>query len=644
MGKDLLIFSNIIIPTITGLFFFFYFLYFVIINNSNAPSFRYFIFFLVSFSLFLVGRPLQLLLGRHPSQLIIVNIRVALFFSVSIPSLSVASLLFSGRQKRRFLALIFSVGIFFALIYVVFNTLGTTGSYEVFKWGGLTAYDALTPAHAKPWYAREVTITVQILIGILMFVSSVVRLIATGKGKAFFHFIRDKNFLFNAGILLFALTFIIGSFTKQWWLYYFTSMFSAFLFGTGILIDIKEVHNNYEKLIPFIKEDIIQNVAFSGFSKKKLIELLHCLGKDSRLDTFAVVMLKDTLFETNYELRLFDSISNQIRRDLDQQISDKNYILIPLDNQRIGLVLNVLNNGYYSETDVMELMEKIQSGITQKTEQQTAIGIGRSYAELDDLRTSYHEALDALQYATRLEHSAVVHVNNIHDSENTKSAYPFKQKARLLSAIKIGDLQESRIALKDFLDSFGPYIKKRPDILKVRLYELIGAFTDSAVVGGGDEKQLHGLIKKYFNEIDLLSDYQTAEKWLQVIIEQIVQQVASTHKNRKARIIEKAVQIIQKDFASKISYKDVARELCISSSYFLSIFRQETDMTFVDYLTSVRIDKSKELLVNSEMSITEISFEIGINNPNYFSSMFRKNTGMSAKDYRNKHQPSPANK
>ena len=642
MNKSLLIFSNLIIPTITGLFFFIYFIYFTIINNSKAASFKYFIMFLLSFSVFLLGRPLQMIMGPHPVQLIIVNIRVFIFCALTITSITTASLFFDRGRNPRWIFSIFLTGTVFGVVYVVFNILGTVGSYKAFEWGNLVAWDALTPSMMGPFYGREVTIAVQVLIGILLMIASMVRLVSAKGDMGFFVYMKNKNFLFNSGILLFALTFVIGSISKQWWLYYFSSMFSSFLFGAGVLIDIKEVHNNYEKLVPFIKEDIIQNVAFSQFSKLKLIEMLHCLDKDPRLDTFVIVMMKDPMFETNYELQLFASVTEIIRHRLDSILGYRNYIIIPLDNQRIGLVLNLLQNGEYTGDTVHELMEIIQQDILGKTRQETAVGIGRSYENLEDLRTSYYEALDAQKFAAGMRHSTIVHVNHIQQSDPLESSYPLKQKERLLSCIKLSEAEECAGALKDFLEGFSRYIEKRPEILKMRLYELVGAIIDAAITGGGNEKQLNELVKECFNDIDLINDYRTACSWLEDITGRVIQQVVRTHMKRTSRLVEKAKQFIGERYQTKIGYKDVAKELCISSSYFLALFKQETGMTFVDYLTDVRIKRSKELLVETSMSVTQIASEIGVSNPNYFSSMFRKHTGESAKEYRNRHTKSEA--
>ena len=640
MIVNLQIISNIIVPSIAGLFFFIYFIYFVIVNQSRAVSFFYFIIFLISFSLFLLGRPLQLLLGQHPVQLITVNIRMVIFCFFSITSITAATNLFSNKNSFRSQVIIFGLGAFLGIVYVVFNTLGTTGSIPIFEWGGTTAYETLTPTGRAPFYGREITIAVQVTIGFLLLSTSLFHLISDKPVRNFKSQLENKVFLFNSGVLLFALTFIIGSFTKQWWIYYFFSMFSALLFGAGVVQDIKELYNNYEKLIPIIKEDIIQNVAFSHYSKKKLEELLHCLGKSVKLDTFILISMPGYDKDDNYEqitkqrISGIDRVTKILVRDLNRSAGIMNYLIIPQDDRKIGVVLNILNNLTFSELHTLTLFEEIQLHINNSCSMETAIGIGRSYANLEDLRTSYYEALNALEYAEKMAGNSLIHVNNISTEDDGETRFPTREKVKLLTALKGGDRISCIQAMESFLEQFRKFVITKPESLKLRLYELAGASIDGAIMAGGDENQLNRLVKESFRDIELLNSFEKAETWLKDFIDRILMILSKTQKTRAAVIIDKAKAIIDTRFSEQISYKDIAGELYISSSYFLALFKQETGSTFVEYLTELRMHHSKRLLLNSNMTITEISFEVGINNPNYFSSIFKKTTGISAKEFR----------
>ncbi len=72
----------------------------------------------------------------------------------------------------------------------------------------------------------------------------------------------------------------------------------------------------------------------------------------------------------------------------------------------------------------------------------------------------------------------------------------------------------------------------------------------------------------------------------------------------------------------------------MSVSYFSALFKEATGVTFVDYLTSLRIDKAKELLKNTSKKTYEIAEEVGYNDAHYFSLVFKKRTGTTATTYR----------
>ena len=71
-------------------------------------------------------------------------------------------------------------------------------------------------------------------------------------------------------------------------------------------------------------------------------------------------------------------------------------------------------------------------------------------------------------------------------------------------------------------------------------------------------------------------------------------------------------------------------------SYFSAIFSGEIGQTFVEYLTGVRLEKAKELLMCSGMRTAEIAYEVGYKDSHYFSYIFKKVVGCSPKEYRNR--------
>lgn len=630
------LFFNLFIPLIVGLFFLLYFVYFVMANPSSAASYRFFVLFLVGFGIFIMGRALQVTVGPHPLPLIIVNIRVFILCAIVSPVAMLMANLFKRKKIRLKEMLVIGCCIALGLVYAVFNTLGTKNSAVLYSANGLTIYENLTPSLTPPFYAREVTLAVQVTIGLMLLTFSLIKLVRLKTGNPLRNFLSDKNFLINVGIAIFAISFIVGSLTKQWWIYYASSMVSALFVGTSVLLDIKEVHVYYEKLVPFIKEDIVHNFAFKDFSRIKIDEMLRMLGKKINMDTFVVMRIKYGGDGLSSDLAKLETALDAVSRNLCLMFDETDFILLPISNDRIGIILSLLKAQPDKRFSLLEALEAAQVEIVAKTGCTVKTGIGRSYASTDDLRLSYFEALNAQEYADQRPGSDVIHVENMIGTQAKGNPYPVREKERLLSAIKTGDVAESRKSLREFLEKFRVCVEEKPGILKIRLYELAGSLIDSAILGGGDEKKLNDLVAKYFNDINLIKDFNVAKDWLSGIVEEITGNIGYVYDSRSRSLMENAKKYIEKNYKTQLSNKDVAKEIFISPSYFLSLFKKETGKTFTDYLTDVRIREAKNLLRTSEMNITEIAYEIGFNNSNYFSNIFKKTVGVSAKEYRKK--------
>ncbi len=99
---------------------------------------------------------------------------------------------------------------------------------------------------------------------------------------------------------------------------------------------------------------------------------------------------------------------------------------------------------------------------------------------------------------------------------------------------------------------------------------------------------------------------------------------------------DKIVNFIKKNYMKKIQAQDICSELYISSTTFYNAFKANSDETFIEYLTHYRLEKAMLLLRSSSKSIHEVAESVGIKDHYYFSKIFKKYTGMTALEYKNK--------
>jgi two-component system, response regulator YesN len=121
-------------------------------------------------------------------------------------------------------------------------------------------------------------------------------------------------------------------------------------------------------------------------------------------------------------------------------------------------------------------------------------------------------------------------------------------------------------------------------------------------------------------------------KMFDIIAHQLISaEVVSIH---DLETVEKIRKIIHDRFKESISTSYIAKQVCMSESYVSYLFKKETGDTITEYIEKTRLKKAKELLDLTSLSVKEISSEIGYQDQNYFSRMFKKHEGISPTRYR----------
>jgi len=107
------------------------------------------------------------------------------------------------------------------------------------------------------------------------------------------------------------------------------------------------------------------------------------------------------------------------------------------------------------------------------------------------------------------------------------------------------------------------------------------------------------------------------------------------HSGKLAGVFKRAVNYMQKEYTNEdLMLKDVAKNAFISSSYLSVIIKKETGKTFIEYLTDIRMEQARILLIETNKKSYEIAEECGFSNPTYFSTVFKGVYGVSPSVFR----------
>ncbi len=96
--------------------------------------------------------------------------------------------------------------------------------------------------------------------------------------------------------------------------------------------------------------------------------------------------------------------------------------------------------------------------------------------------------------------------------------------------------------------------------------------------------------------------------------------------------LRKAIGYIRGHYMLEITIRELAEQVGVSERYLRKLYVRYLNLSPLDYLNQIRIDKSIELLRNTTLSVKEISYQCGFRSPQYFSRIFKQQTGMSPRD------------
>ncbi|MCP4257574.1 MAG: helix-turn-helix domain-containing protein [Planctomycetes bacterium] len=216
--------------------------------------------------------------------------------------------------------------------------------------------------------------------------------------------------------------------------------------------------------------------------------------------------------------------------------------------------------------------------------------------------------------------------------------YPLESERELMGKVKIGD----RTGAKEILNSIlGTILFKTIGdlgILKARMLELLSILSRSAVEGGVNIEVMLEKNLNYVNKVMRINNQEDLCAWISMALNEFIELVYSSQDARKVSQIRPAINYIDANYNKPISLADVARASHLSVSRLAHLFKEQMGITIIDYLTSVRIERAKQLLLATDQNCTEICFEVGYNNQSYFTRSFKGFVGMTPRQFRTKNQ------
>jgi len=212
--------------------------------------------------------------------------------------------------------------------------------------------------------------------------------------------------------------------------------------------------------------------------------------------------------------------------------------------------------------------------------------------------------------------------------------YPLQSERALLQKVKIGD----RTGAKEILNSIlGTILFKdigALGILKARLLELLSVLSRAAVEGGVDIDTMLEKNLAYVNKVMEIDNQEDLCAWISAALNEFLELVYSSQDARKMTQLRPAIAYIDAHCDQPITLAEIAKASHLSVSRLAHVFKEQMGVTPIDYLTSVRIERAKELLLGTDQSCTEICFQAGYNHQSYFTRTFKSLVGLTPRQFR----------
>jgi two-component system response regulator YesN len=393
---------------------------------------------------------------------------------------------------------------------------------------------------------------------------------------------------------------------------------------------LQKLHEQVRENQLALKEQLLFKLAIGAITPTEAIEQGKALGLDLIARYYLVVILRAELADTSEkpDYAEYQQVQQLVSQAVDQ---DPDVFLLRKGWEELVLIMKG-NTPEFLEEERDLILDRIRREV-EGTRYQLTVGVGSPQKRIADIYQSFVEAWVSAQDTIYL---------------GRPGANSTIDKAELLKVDRSAIENFLRSAVKnDFTAFFDTFIQPLGETA-IKSYLIKNyIFMDIVLAAAKFVSELDGDIEQIVPALNSIEKTLTNIKTIEQLREQTRQILLnvlafrdSQNITQHCRLIQQAQKYIEQHYMdADLSLDEVAAQVNLSSSHFSVVFSQETCQTYTEYLTNQRIKKAKELLRMTNLRSTDICFQVGYNDPHYFSHVFGKHTGFSPKEFRLLAQP-----
>ncbi|HEY3781796.1 MAG TPA: AraC family transcriptional regulator [Fimbriimonadaceae bacterium] len=214
---------------------------------------------------------------------------------------------------------------------------------------------------------------------------------------------------------------------------------------------------------------------------------------------------------------------------------------------------------------------------------------------------------------------------------------PFKTRSggvalsELAAVVRVGD----RVTLRSALDQLEAALQKSGDLDEAKGEALTFlAVVTAAMLEMGGPRSMHRIQLESARKLDSLKTIDQVITETRTIVENTVSILTGTLGSPSAILVDRALSILNRNFAKNLTDGSVAEQLNLSTSHFRYLFKEVTGQPFHKYLIALRLERARKLLLEANMPVSEVAAAVGFNGLAHFSRAFAQRFAVSPTNLR----------